>query len=142
MRTTLSPQLHGRLVAVDDHRCAYCRTAQATSGYPMEIDHVIPRSRGGVTTFDNLCFACHRCNLFKRAVTEMVDPLTGIATPLFHPRRQYWAEHFRWDETGLLVVGLTAVGRVTVIALQLNNDSIVNARRNWMGVGWHPPAAL
>ena len=108
----------------------------------MEIDHITPRSRGGVTLFDNLCFACHRCNLFKRAVTELTDPVTGIVTPLFHPRHQAWAEHFRWDETGLLVVGRTAVGRVTVIALQLNNDTIVNARRNWIGVGWHPPADL
>lgn len=138
MRLYLPANLRRQLEEADDHRCAYCHTSQMTSGYPMVVDLVVPRSRGGVTAFDNLCFACHRCNLYKRALIELHDPLTGVLSPLFHPRQHLWLEHFAWDETGFHLRGLTAVGRVTVIALKMNNDVIVSARRNWVGVGWHP----
>ena len=139
MSTYLSAALRQQLRESDDHRCAYCQTTQANSGYPMVIDHLIPQSKGGLTEFANLCFACHRCNEFKGGMTQMEDPLTGEMTALFHPRQQPWAEHFTWDETGIRLVGLTATGRVTIIALNMNNEVILDARRNWVRVGWHPP---
>jgi len=45
-----------------------------------------------------------------------------------------------WNPAGLLVLGLTAIGRVTVVALNMNNPVIVDARRRWVSAGWHPPA--
>jgi len=135
----LPPDLRRQLVEADDHRCAYCLTTQMTSGYPMVVDHVVPRSRRGEAAFGNLCYACHRCNLYKRALVELPDPLTGVITSLFHPCQHVWLDNFVWDETGLYLRGLTAIGRVTVIALKMNNDAIVDARRNWVSVGWHPP---
>jgi hypothetical protein len=139
MSAYLSAELRQQLLDADDRRCAYCQTTQANSGYPMVVDHIIPRSRGGKTEFDNLCFACHRCNEFKGSMTVLEDPLTGEMMPLFHPRRQAWSDHFAWDETGICIVGVTAVGRVTVIALNMNNEVIMDARRQWVSVGWHPP---
>lgn len=139
MSTYLAAELRQQLLEADDQRCAYCQTTQANSGYPMTVDHVVPSSKGGNTEFDNLCFACHRCNEFKGATTALEDPLSGEMTPLFHPRRQAWPEHFTWDATGIRIVGVTAVGRVTVIALNMNNEVILDARRNWVSVGWHPP---
>lgn len=55
------------VLARDGHRCAYCG-APATS-----LDHVIPRSRGGSHTWDNVVAACARCNHTKadRSVAEM-----------------------------------------------------------------------
>jgi len=47
------------IFARDNHRCVYC-AAPATS-----IDHVIPRSRGGGHTWENVVSACHRCNHVK-----------------------------------------------------------------------------
>lgn len=44
----------------DDGRCQYCG-ARAES-----IDHVIPRSRGGSHTWENVVAACSRCNTHKR----------------------------------------------------------------------------
>jgi 5-methylcytosine-specific restriction endonuclease McrA len=46
-----------RTVFLRDHgRCQYC-------GGPAEsIDHVLPRSRGGTHTWDNVVAACRRCN--------------------------------------------------------------------------------
>jgi 5-methylcytosine-specific restriction endonuclease McrA len=53
--------LNRRLVfARDNHRCQYC-------GGPAEsIDHVIPRSRGGQHSWDNVVAACRSCNVRKR----------------------------------------------------------------------------
>ena len=45
--------------ARDDHRCQYCG-AQAEN-----IDHVVPKSRGGTHTWDNVVAACRRCNASK-----------------------------------------------------------------------------
>ncbi|MEE8392307.1 MAG: hypothetical protein V3S14_16135 [Anaerolineae bacterium] len=42
--------------------------------------------------------------------------------------------------TAQRVIGLTATGRATVVALRLNNDEIVATRLLWVQVGWHPPA--
>lgn len=36
------------------YRCGYCQTAEAIVGTPMEIDHIIPESLGGLTEEDNL----------------------------------------------------------------------------------------
>src|SRR6059058_1176628 len=45
--------------ARDDNRCQYC-------GAPAEnIDHVIPRSRGGLHVWENVVAACRRCNAKK-----------------------------------------------------------------------------
>lgn len=138
MAVYLSTALRQRLVEADDHRCAYCHTSQANSGSPMVVDHLIPLSKGGATAFENLCFACYRCNLFKGSQVEAIDPLSGVMSPLFHARRDHWSDHFRWDEAGLRILGLTAVGRATVIALNMNNDVILDARRNWVRLGWQP----
>ena len=58
---------HGRSVPVsrrgvlrrDDHRCAYCDKHATT------IDHVLPRSRGGGDSWENLVACCVRCNNLK-----------------------------------------------------------------------------
>ncbi|GAB3591434.1 HNH endonuclease [Angustibacter peucedani] len=43
----------------DGHRCAYCQGSAAT------VDHVVPRSRGGADTWENLVACCLRCNGVK-----------------------------------------------------------------------------
>ena len=103
------------------------------------IDHIIPEAAGGQTARENLCLACHSCNEFKGAQVEVHDPLTGGRVLLFHPRRQQWREHFCWSEDGSEIIGLTPVGRATVAALNMNHFAIVEARRRWARVGWHPP---
>lgn len=39
--------------------CAYC------GGIPTQVDHIIPRSRGGTDDRNNLAPACKRCNMEK-----------------------------------------------------------------------------
>ncbi len=61
------PLTRKAVFARDGGRCVYCGSA-ATS-----IDHVVPRSRGGAHTWDNVVAACGRCNHAKadRSVAEL-----------------------------------------------------------------------
>src|SRR6186713_1388272 len=49
------------LFARDDWRCVYCGT---TAGR-LTLDHVVPRSRGGDSTWENVVTSCAPCNLRK-----------------------------------------------------------------------------
>jgi hypothetical protein len=139
MSTYLSVDIQIRLEDADDHRCAYCQTSEVNTGQPMTVDHILPRAQGGISAFDNLCFACRRCNEFKAGNTHREDPFSGEHVPLFHPRQDNWDDHFTWNESGVLLIGLTSIGRATIVALNINNPIIVAARRRWVSVGWHPP---
>lgn len=44
----------------DGHRCQYC------DGRAESIDHVLPRSRGGLHIWENVVACCRRCNARKR----------------------------------------------------------------------------
>jgi hypothetical protein len=105
----------------------------------MHVEHIIPLSREGNSDEANLWLACAWCNSFKGAQDRARDPQTDETVPLFNPRTQVWRDHFRWSDDGTEIVGLTSVGRATVIALQMNNAYIVAARRQWSVAGWHPP---
>lgn len=139
MSAYLPRPLRQRLTAADGSRCAYCQTAVENTGQPLTVEHIIPQAQGGGTDFGNLCLACRRCNENKGATISTIDPLSGNDTRLFHPRRQRWHEHFAWDESGCLLLGLSACGRATVIVLNMNNEVMVDARRRWVSAGWHPP---
>lgn len=45
----------------DEHTCQYC----GAHGVPMTVDHVVPRARGGATTWENCVAACAACNRRK-----------------------------------------------------------------------------
>jgi hypothetical protein len=56
---------------------------------------------------------------------------------LFNPRRHKWARHFRWD--GPVLVGLTPIGRATVVVLEINLDYRVAFRQRLIEEGVFPP---
>lgn len=49
------------LLEVWGRKCAYC----GTENVPLEVEHIIPKSRGGTDRIDNLTVACHACNQAK-----------------------------------------------------------------------------
>ena len=51
---------------------------------------------------------------------------TGEITPLFHPRRQLWSDHFAYK--GLDILGITPVGRTTVFLFDMNDPDRKRAR--------------
>ncbi|NOT57866.1 MAG: HNH endonuclease [Deltaproteobacteria bacterium] len=129
-----------RFVADRANRCCeYCRTQERYSSDPFAIDHINPRSRGGLTTEENLAFCCQGCNQHKSKRSVAPDPITDAPVPLFHPREQHWQVHFSWNGDFTLMVGLTSVGRATISALHLNRPGLVNLRRALYAIGEHPP---
>lgn len=122
------------------HRCGYCLSPQQLVLGKLEIEHLIPSSRAGADEEENLWLACRMCNNFKAAQTHAHDPDTQQSVVLFNPRQQSWEEHFEWSGDGQKIIGRTACGRATVLALQLNNLIAMAVRRNWIAAGWHPPA--
>jgi HNH endonuclease len=118
-------------------RCEYCRLSQVGQEAVFHIDHVIPRAAGGSTTLDNLALACVSCSLRKWAKQKAIDTDTDKEVPLFNPRKDTWAEHFRWE--GERVVSLTPTGRATTAALALNRPLILAIRHEETTRGRHPP---
>lgn len=103
-------------------RCEYCQFPRP----PFHIEHVIARKHRGPTTEGNLALACIRCNFHKGPNLSGVDPETAQIARLFHPRTDFWNEHFRWDGTSL--IGLTPTGRATVEVLEINQPLRIAAR--------------
>ncbi len=135
----ISEAARQHVAEVAQYRCGYCLSAQKYVMDQLEIEHIIPRAVGGSSEESNLWLACGLCNGFKGIQVICFDPETSDEVSLFNPRTQSWLEHFRWDETGAYITGLTPVGRATVVALQLNNEIAITVRRNWVTAGWHPP---
>src|SRR5262249_52747684 len=119
-------------------RCEYCRLSQLGQEAIFHIDHIVPRADAGPTVSENLALACVSCSLRKGARRMAPDPESGIAQPLYHPRQQRWADHFRWN--GERVIPLTPTGRATADALALNRPIILAIRQEEIARGRHPPA--
>ena len=70
--------------ARDGHKCQYCgATAE-------NIDHVVPRSRGGSHTWDNVVASCRPCNARKEDRTPHEAGLVLRSHPT-QPRERMWA---------------------------------------------------
>jgi hypothetical protein len=80
---------------------------------------------------------CFFCNSHKGPNIAGLDPATHRLTKLFNPRRHKLARHFRWG--GPYLVGLTAVGRVTIAVLAMNSPDAVEVRKALIAEGLFPP---
>ncbi|MEO6911734.1 MAG: HNH endonuclease, partial [Edaphobacter sp.] len=58
----------------DRNCCQYCSVV-LTAG-ELTLDHVIPRSRGGLSTWENLVACCHDCN--RRKGNQLLNELTDM----------------------------------------------------------------
>lgn len=119
--------------------CEYCLSRADFLPGPMCMEHILPESSGGPSIPDNLALACHGCNGFKGARQEAIDPLSGEGCRLFNPRVDDWSANFVWNGDCTEILGLTPIGRATVVALKLNRSGLVNLRRILFLNGLHPP---
>jgi hypothetical protein len=142
MSTYIAVKLQRQIRLQFNNCCAYCQTAESLIATTFEIEHIIPRSLGGESNLDNLCLSCPHCNRHKATRLNFPDPETQQSTPIFHPQRQIWHEHFVWDATGSLLVGNTAIGSATIAALEINRSALVRLRKLWYQLGEHPPKRL
>ena len=85
------------------------------------------RKHGGTSAFDNLAYACILCNRYKGSDVASINPKTGEAVRLFHPRQDRWTDHFRLDAD--FIEPLTDAGSATVRLLRLNAAERLAERR-------------
>jgi HNH endonuclease len=121
------------------NRCGFCLGEQKYVMAWLEIEHLIPLSKGGTSDQENLWLACPYCNRFKRSQTHALDPITQRKTALFNPRTQIWEKHFQLGTDNATIIGKTICGRATVNALNLNYKLALTTRLSWVSVGWYPP---
>lgn len=100
---------------------------------PFQLDHVIARQHGGATTRANLALSCLHCNSHKGPNIGGIDQKTGKLTRLYNPRHDEWNRHFRWRKA--LLVGKTAIGRVTIAVLNINDPDFVAVRESLVQEG-------
>jgi hypothetical protein len=134
---TIPASLRRLVIQRADNRCEYCGISQIGQVATFHIDHIIPVVAGGETIAENLALACVSCSLRKGARQKLEDSETGEVVSIFNPRQQVWKEHFDWN--GVQVVGLTATGRATVQALDLNRATMLAIRTQEELFGRHPP---
>lgn len=108
------------------YHCEFCRLHEADDAYSFHVEHVIALKHGGSSDLDNLAYACQYCNLHKGPNLSGVDPDSGQIVPLFHPRRDTWADHFAVVESRF--IGITAAGRATIQVLAMNDPDRVQLR--------------
>ncbi len=72
------------IFARDSNRCQYCGRRFSTS--ELSLDHVIPRSRGGETTWENIVCSCVKCNVKKGGRTPDEAHMSLIKRPV-KPKR-------------------------------------------------------
>jgi hypothetical protein len=118
-------------------QCEYCRIPQeATPLIPFHVEHIFATQHRVDDSLDNLCLACDRCNAYKGPNLSSIDHETGEIVPLFHPRRDVWTDHFRFD--GMRILGLTPTGRATVRLLQMNSLRRVQLREDLLATNEDP----
>jgi 5-methylcytosine-specific restriction endonuclease McrA len=83
----------------DGFRCQYC----GADVVRLTLDHVVPRSRGGRTDFENVVAACQPCNARKGNLTcdqagmfPRRQPVTPASLPLRKPRVDARAAPLEW----------------------------------------------
>ena len=88
------------------YRCAYCQQ-EATR---WEVDHILPRSRGGSNRISNLALACHPCNQAKGDCTATEYGHPAVQAQAGKPLKDAaavnstrWALYERLQRTGLPV---------------------------------------
>jgi 5-methylcytosine-specific restriction endonuclease McrA len=67
------------IFARDNNQCQYCGKRYATA--ELSLDHVVPRSQGGASTWDNIVCACLTCNVRKGGRTPRQAHMALVRKP-------------------------------------------------------------
>jgi 5-methylcytosine-specific restriction endonuclease McrA len=113
--------------------CEYCHLPEAIAELPFQVDHIVAAQHGGMSTEENLAWACARCNRYKGPNLSGIDPESGKLTRLFNPRTDAWVEHFSWNDA--ILTGQTAIGRTTIAVLQINHPEAKSQRVDLLAEG-------
>ena len=120
-------RLYEEVRARAGRRCEYCLYPEDQAFARHQVDHIIAEKHGGATIPGNLALCCALCNMRKGSDLSTLDPMTGVLTPLFHPRLDVWMDHFELQDNGE-IVARTSAGRATVQLLRMNRPDRVKER--------------
>jgi 5-methylcytosine-specific restriction endonuclease McrA len=84
------------LIAREQHLCLYC--GKHLSRQTLTRDHVMPLSRGGRDTWENVVSACFQCNSRKGGRTPQQAGMPLLAVPY----RPSWVEHLILSNRNIL----------------------------------------
>ena len=122
-----------------NRKCAYC----SAENIPLQVEHIVARSRSGSDRISNLCLACEKCNTKKgtqdieKFLSKKPELLKQILSIALRPLKDAtavnttrWALIGRLKETGLSVItgsgGLTKFNRTR---LGLPKTHMIDAAR-------------
>jgi hypothetical protein len=129
----MNDQLRTQVRQRANDRCEYCHMPQPGTVLPHEVDHIRSQKHGGLSSLENLCWACALCNSFKGTDVAAFPPGLNAVVPLFNPRSDDWRDHFSWDEA--VVRSKTPVGAATIELLRINQPERIDHRRLLMQFG-------
>ena len=92
---------------------------ESLQGATFHIEHIIPQCQRRAFRIGESALACPGCNLHKAGRITAIDPVTGDPCNYFTPS---WNMAGPLPVNGYQIEGLTAVGRATMEALNLNHS--------------------
>ncbi len=98
------------------HQCVYCHSSQG----PFELDHQVPRSRGGSDKVSNLVLSCHACNQEKGSQT---------AAEFGHPEVEALAKQPLRDAAAMNATRYALVEALRILGLPIGTRS--GGRTRW-----------
>jgi hypothetical protein len=136
MSSYVSAELRQLVAARAAHGCEYCLIREDDTFFGCKVDHIISIKHGGVTTEDNLAYACMICNRRKGSDLGSILSPTEALVRFFHPRRDRWEEHFELADA--LIKPLTEIGEVTARIFEFNKEERVLERAELIALGRYP----
>jgi len=122
-------ELRAYLLEKFQHQCAYCHVRDV----PFELDHQVPRSRGGSNRASNLVLSCHNCNVAKGNQT---------AAEFGHPEVEAQAKTPLKDAAAVNATRYALVRALEALSLPIGTWSGGRTRWNRDRLGIHKTHAL
>jgi hypothetical protein len=123
-----------RLVADRANRqCEYSFINEADSGFHHQVDHVVSRKHGGMSTLENLVWLVCSAIDTRALTSHSIDSETGSVTRLLNPRQDRWSDHFR-IENGW-IIPTSPVGRATASLSKFNTAERIAERLQLLALG-------
>lgn len=115
--------------------CEYCLISENDTFWGCHIDHIISEKHGGLTTEDNLAYACAVCNRFKGSDIGSISAAKNFIR-FFNPRCDDWQTHFILQQT--YIQSCSEIGEVTAKVLRFNDSEQLAERQILIAQGHYP----